>query len=74
MSEAGEEFGEFVKELRENKYEFFKSEVLPKIIDSEEVDNINEGCFSFAVTTKNYGVIESFQRQINFALDGKING
>lgn len=62
MSEAGKEFGEFVKELRENKYEFFKSEVLPKIIDSEEVENINEECFSFAVTTKNYGVIDIFPK------------
>ncbi len=62
MSETGKEFGEIIKELRENKYEFFKTEVLPAIMNSGEVDNINEGCFSFAVSTKNYGVIDIFPK------------
>lgn len=62
MSGTGKEFGELVKELRENKYEHFKSKILPEITASEEVCNISEECFSFAVTTKNYGVIDIFPK------------
>lgn len=74
MSEAGKEYGEFVMELRENNYERFKAKTLPRLVSSEEVENIIEDCFSFAVTTKNNGVIDIFQRRTNSALEGKING
>ena len=62
MSEAGKEYGELVKELRENNFERFKAKTLPRLESSEEVENINENCFSFAVTTKSNGVIDIFPK------------
>nr|DAQ21888.1 MAG TPA: hypothetical protein [Caudoviricetes sp.] len=62
MSEAGKEFGDFVKALRESKYEDFVANTLPALQDSEEVNNITEECFCFAVSTKNYGVIDIFPK------------
>lgn len=62
MSETGKEFGECVKELRQNNYECFKTDVLPLISDSKEVENISEDCFSFAVKTRNHGVIDIYPK------------
>lgn len=62
MSEAGKELGEFVKELRESKYENFVLKVLPALRENKEVDNITEGCCSFSVSTKTYGVIDIFPK------------
>lgn len=62
MSDTGKEYGELIKELRESNYESFKANKVHLLEESEEVENICEGCCSFAVTTKNYGVIDIFPK------------
>ena len=62
MSETGKEYREFIQEFRQENYERFKADTLSRLESCEEVENITENCFSFAVTTKINGVIDIFPK------------
>lgn len=62
MSEAGKEYGVFVKDLREQKYNRFVANILPQLKCSNEVVDIVEKDYSFCVVTRTNGAIDIYPK------------